>query len=375
MFKVLCSFLLIAISLSAQSIVITDYDKEINSFLFNGQWEKSDSLIGLKLENEPNSVRYNFMKAYNYFYARFIGNDNPFSREETMRQVKKYAWDAIKFGEESSESLENSFFTGVSYAYLARINAMERDFWLAYWNASKSENYLEDIIDLNPDFADAYLNLGIFEYFAARNITGLQNVLAWLGGMSGDSETGIEYVNKAAEEGHLFKDEANYVLGLIHNFGENDLPLAYEYWNALSEKFPSSNYFGLQVNRTYIGKLVEEKGVDFLNREFEDLDSLYGINNPVPLNLLGYSLMNQNRLDEALTVFKVNLKKYPDIANSYDSMAECYLNRGENENAIKYYKMAFEKLKTDTTVTDQFREFLEQNIRNQLEELSADLEV
>jgi len=51
------------------------------------------------------------------------------------------------------------------------------------------------------------------------------------------------------------------------------------------------------------------------------------------------------------------------------------LNRGETENAVKYYKMAFEKLKTDTTITDQFREFLEDNIRNQLNELSGNLDV
>ena len=376
MVKIMISIILFfSIFISAQTNISTNYDNEINEYLFNGDWEKSDSLIDAKLNIEPKSVKYNFMKAYNYFYTRYLGNDNPFSRDETIRQVKKYAWDAVENGEGFEENIEINFYLGSAYAYLARVNVMEQDFWMAYWNASKSENYFENVIDENSELADAYLNLGVFEYFPAVNITGLQSVLAWIGGMSGDRETGINYVSNTALEGNLFKDEANYILGLMYNFGENDVTKAYEYWKMLSDKYPLSDNFRVQVNRSYLSKLVDERGVEFLNREFENLDSLYNINNPVALNLLGYNLMNQNRLDEALEVFKVNVKKYPEIANTYDSLAECYLNRGENENAIKYYKMAFEKLKTDTTITDEFRQFLEDNIRDKLNELSSDLDV
>ncbi|MDX1700722.1 MAG: hypothetical protein R3250_08900, partial [Melioribacteraceae bacterium] len=115
--------------------------------------------------------------------------------------------------------------------------------------------------------------------------------------------------------------------------------------------------------------------VQFLKDEFENLDSLYGVTNSNVLNTLGYSLMNQNKLDEALIVFQLNIKKFPNVANNYDSIAECYLNRGDNENAMKFYKIAFEKLQSDSTVTDEFREFLEENIRNQLRELNEDLDV
>jgi hypothetical protein len=368
-------FILLTFTIAAQPSISTKFDQKINQHLFNGEWEKSDSLINIKLGETQNSLKYNFLKAYNYFYTRYIGNNNPFSRDETIRQVKKYAWDAILIGEELEETIENNFYLGSAYACLARVNIMNQEIWEGYWNASKAENYFEDVLDENPNLTDAYLNLGVFEYFPAAAITGYQSTLAWLGGMSGDREEGIRYFKNVSEHGSLFKDEADYILALLYGFRENNQSLSYEYSLALNQKYPNNNRFLTQKNRMYISKLVDEKGVDFLEREFDSLETVYNITNAGILNIFGYTLVNQEKLDDALLVFKVNLKKYPDIANCYDSLAECYMTRGENENAIKYYKLAFEKLKTDTTVNDQFRETLEEGIRNNLKELGSKIDV
>ena len=364
-------FTIFTFTLSAQSNIITKTECEINQWLFNGDWAKSDSLIELNLGQQPNSLKYNFFKAYNYFYTRYVGNNNPYTRDETIRQVKKYSWEAILKGEELEESWENNFYLGSSFALLSRVNIMNQEFWEGYWNASKAENYFEDVLDEDPDFADAYFNLGVNEYFPAVTITGFQSVLAWLGGMSGDREDGIEKMQLTSEKGKLFIDEANYALGVIYGFRENDLATSYTYWNKLSQKFPGNNNFAEQKRRAYLGKVVEDRGVKFLEVEFDSLETVYGIMNPNALNVLGYAFMNQHKLDDALVVFKVNLRKYPEIANCYDSLAECYLTRGENENAIKYYKLAFDKLETDTTITDEFRQFLEEGIQNNLEELDS----
>jgi tetratricopeptide (TPR) repeat protein len=76
-------------------------------------------------------------------------------------------------------------------------------------------------------------------------------------------------------------------------------------------------------------------------------------------------------LDDALAIFLLNVELYPDVANCYDSLAECYMNRNENDKAIKYYKLAFEKLPADTTANDEFKEFLKTNINEKLDELGS----
>ncbi|MGB5530770.1 MAG: tetratricopeptide repeat protein, partial [Ignavibacteriaceae bacterium] len=89
------------------------------------------------------------------------------------------------------------------------------------------------------------------------------------------------------------------------------------------------------------------------------------------LNTMGYYFMNLGRLDDALVIFKFNLEQYPHVANCYDSLAECFLTRNENDQAIKYYKLAYEKIESDTTVNQQFKEFLKTNIADKLEELGT----
>ena len=48
------------------------------------------------------------------------------------------------------------------------------------------------------------------------------------------------------------------------------------------------------------------------------------------------------RLDEAIQLFEVNTKLFPDIANSFDSLAEAYMISGNNDKAIENYKKILE---------------------------------
>lgn len=58
------------------------------------------------------------------------------------------------------------------------------------------------------------------------------------------------------------------------------------------------------------------------------------------INRLGYTLMNEQNRDAALQTFKLNVELYPDSANCYDSLAECYWKRGKLDLAIENYEHA-----------------------------------
>nr|WP_293297219.1 serine hydrolase [Allomuricauda sp.] len=61
------------------------------------------------------------------------------------------------------------------------------------------------------------------------------------------------------------------------------------------------------------------------------------------LNRLGYDLLERYKKDEAIAIFKINVKAHPESSNVYDSLGEAYLKSGNNEMAFKYYRIAFEK--------------------------------
>jgi hypothetical protein len=59
-------------------------------------------------------------------------------------------------------------------------------------------------------------------------------------------------------------------------------------------------------------------------------------------NMLGYMLKAQNKMDEAMKVFKENIEKYPTNWNVYDSYGEALNDNGDKNSAIKYFKKALE---------------------------------
>ncbi|MFN8356332.1 MAG: serine hydrolase [Spirosomataceae bacterium] len=59
-------------------------------------------------------------------------------------------------------------------------------------------------------------------------------------------------------------------------------------------------------------------------------------------NSLGYYLVRNNRLDDAIQLFVLNTEQFPMSGNVFDSLGEVYLKVGEKEKALASYKKAFE---------------------------------
>ncbi|HSE25774.1 MAG TPA: serine hydrolase [Pyrinomonadaceae bacterium] len=60
------------------------------------------------------------------------------------------------------------------------------------------------------------------------------------------------------------------------------------------------------------------------------------------INNLGYGLMRQKKLEEAIALLKLNVEFYPTSWNVYDSLAEMYMTNGDKDLAIANYKKSLE---------------------------------
>ena len=63
-------------------------------------------------------------------------------------------------------------------------------------------------------------------------------------------------------------------------------------------------------------------------------------NTEAGMNTLGYRLLGDKKVNEAIEVFKLNTEAYPTSANVWDSLAEAYLTNGNKEQAIANYEKA-----------------------------------
>jgi tetratricopeptide (TPR) repeat protein len=75
-------------------------------------------------------------------------------------------------------------------------------------------------------------------------------------------------------------------------------------------------------------------------RQFKDEPANEYTNTESALNGLGYQLLQRNRPNEAIAVFKLNVEAYPKSANAFDSLGEAYLNQGNRAEAIASYEKA-----------------------------------
>jgi len=58
------------------------------------------------------------------------------------------------------------------------------------------------------------------------------------------------------------------------------------------------------------------------------------------LNDLGYRLIRQKRLDEAVAILRLNVEAYPQSANVYDSLGEALLDEGDKTDAMINYRQS-----------------------------------
>jgi len=273
------------------------------------------------------------------------------------------------------DDMESKFYAGLASAFISRVYIMRGEYWNAYWAADEAEDLFEEVLEEDPGNIDALLASSVREYFVENNLTGFTYASVWTLGMSGDKQHALDNLQKVATQGSLFKTEAQFAMAIINRFQENNLEVALESFNKMTQKYPNNNFIGNQARQTEFIVLVNEKGADYLVTEIDTLRVKYNITNAGTLNNLGYQFLNQNRLDDAIKVFSANLNLFPDVANCYDSLAEGYMTNGQNDLAIKYYRIAYEKIDSDSTANEQFKQTIKEGIETNLEEMGATVNI
>ncbi|MEW6737178.1 MAG: serine hydrolase [Acidobacteriota bacterium] len=106
---------------------------------------------------------------------------------------------------------------------------------------------------------------------------------------------------------------------------------------------------------------IAEKGIDAAVQQYRELKRTqpekYNFNEPErTLNVIGYALLEQRKVKEAIEVFKLNVEMFPQSANVYDSLAEAYMVNGDKEVAIKNYEKSLELDSQNTNAVKMLKE-------------------
>jgi hypothetical protein len=159
--------------------------------------------------------------------------------EHALRKVD--AWEASK---DKAVSADGHFAEGMALGTRGQWSIM-RGHWLrAYFDGKKAVKHLRKAVKIDPEYYDAELGLGVFDYQAAH-FSGALKIGAALGGLRGDEKKGLERMALAAEKGRYGRRQAAQFLSSIYIIDKRDYAKALPLIESLRRDFPESVYFEL----------------------------------------------------------------------------------------------------------------------------------
>ena len=84
-------------------------------------------------------------------------------------------------------------------------------------------------------------------------------------------------------------------------------------------------------------KTARDAGVDTAIQQF-DAPLKSGAISESAVHSLGYRLFQLKRSADAIRIFQLNVDLHPQSANTYDSLAEAYMDSGDKTLAIQFYE-------------------------------------
>jgi tetratricopeptide (TPR) repeat protein len=157
------------------------------------------------------------------------------------------------------------YFLGAVHGVLAGYEASTaRKFFAAMRNGSRNVDLHQKVIELKPDYYDAYLSIGTYHYILG-SLPFYMKALAALGGMRGNKQKGISELQTVVEKGTNADDASVLLLAIYQNEKRPNDALAV--LQRLSAKYPRNYLLKLEATTT----LVELNRYDEAYQQFESL--------------------------------------------------------------------------------------------------------
>lgn len=81
-----------------------------------------------------------------------------------------------------------------------------------------------------------------------------------------------------------------------------------------------------------------DKGIELYKKLKLTKPNDYNFSNKSELNTLGYEFLRNNKTDEAIKIFTLNINEFPNLANAYDSRGEAYFSKKDYTSSKADYQ-------------------------------------
>ena len=307
--------------------------------VYNFDFDKAESIFSAILKKNPNDLFANHFSATLSFWKYFGSNKQKYLNE-FLRQSDLTISKAEENLSDNPKSRETLFILGAAYSYRAIAYGKAEKFLDMIWASKKSNSYLESVLEIDSNYYDAYLGIGLIKFALSQVPSGFKWALSLIG-FDGDSEKGLSYLKICAEKGNYSRVEAEYYLSQLYAEFYFDFDKSKKHLTKLNQQFSGNLLFNyslavIEVKNRNLNSaenilltLVKRK-----NHEFEQLLALSKF-------LLADVYFYENNFEKAKDYYlrflsETKEKNYSGIANY--RLAIC--NEFLGEEATLFYKAA-----------------------------------
>ncbi|QQS46230.1 MAG: hypothetical protein IPM66_20315 [Acidobacteriota bacterium] len=255
---------------------------------------------------------------------------------DRMAQAKTKALALVSRNKKDPDAL---YFLGAVYGVMAGYEAtVARKFFGALRNGSRGVDAHEKVLKLDPEYVDAYVSVGMYDYIVGNLPFGYRALVA-IAGIRGNKQRGISRLEKITERETATADDVRVMLLAIYqNEKLYDKTLAT--LQNLIEKYPKNYLLKLELASTFITLEREEEA-------FRTFDELLNDATAAPVRDLVHfkyaeSLAQKNRHRDAADQF-IAASKLPSAEKGLATIALLRAAQvldlaGSRQEAVGLYK-------------------------------------
>jgi predicted negative regulator of RcsB-dependent stress response len=281
------------------------------NYSYNFDLQKAEEIFNEAIDEYPEYPHgYHYisqLKLWSYLGGKDESELESFLTHSELAKIK-----GERLFEKNKNDASLSYLLGAIYTLRATANSFNGSSLDAFWAANSAVDYYETTIEIDPEFYDAYLGLGLFNY-ALSYVPGIFKWAINLSGLSYDKEKGLQFLQIAEKKGKLDQTEAAFHLSKIYTDYVAEYDSASILLKKLISRYPKNSLFHYQY------AVLKIKARE-LNKAEESLLKVIELNHPKfhQTNSLSYFLMGdinfkRNDFTKAVEYYKTFLATTKDI--------------------------------------------------------------
>lgn len=308
------------------------------------QFREAVKIFDRMITLEPDNPQAYFLKSATYFWMFSSDMQNEKLGDEFRSHSNKAVEVAEARLEVNKQDIDALFYLGGAYGSLGRYYGLTKSYLNAYWYGKKGVNILEEVVELDSTYYDAYLGLGIYHYLADV-LPRFVKILSFVLGIDGDRVQGIRELNIAAQKGIYTKSEALFFLGAIYTYREHEYDRALGIWQKLLLKYPNNPGVLIHLGATYSRMGQCDQALTTYNQVLGGLEKEMLI----PISSIHYQMgqvyYKTSQFDQAIGAFHRSINTDSLFSGNrrwtygwaHYWLARSYEMAGDPKNAQKYY--------------------------------------